>query len=203
MGCLTATLPSQSRRKLVFLSLLMLFLETRPWGGWGMGGGGYFSLWIKTSADYCRYDFVLEKYTVISESVRTCSRARALWDKRVKGLHYSFWLCEKNIFYTFYHSDVHESILVLLISSYWFTGLFETEFSDVTSCFVFTKKKKRGGLLIWFISSYFTVKMCHVYLKESTYRPTVWPVAIKYTVFLFVEHFFSVGVAGEIIWLRQ
>lgn len=25
---------------------------------------------------------------------------------------------EKNIFYTFYHSDVHESILVLFISSY-------------------------------------------------------------------------------------
>lgn len=38
-------------------------------------------------------------------------------------MHYSFWLCDKkkkkDIFYTFYHSDAHESILVLFISSYW------------------------------------------------------------------------------------
>lgn len=49
---------------------------------------------------------------------------RALWDVWVKGMHYSFWLCgdkkkQTNIFYMFYHSDAHESILVLFISSYW------------------------------------------------------------------------------------
>jgi len=77
-GMFDRCIPDQSQRKLIFLSLLMLFLETHPWGGAGVGvGGGSFSLWLKTNTDYCRYDFVL-KNTVISESVRTCSRARAL-----------------------------------------------------------------------------------------------------------------------------
>lgn len=66
--------------KLVFLfSLLMLFLENMSFFGAGEGReggrkGGLFHYGYKQSADYCRYDFVL-KNTVISESVRTCSRA--------------------------------------------------------------------------------------------------------------------------------
>lgn len=65
--------------KLVFLfSLLMLFLENMSFFGGGEGGReggrGLFHYGYKQSADYCRYDFVL-KNTVISESVRTCSRA--------------------------------------------------------------------------------------------------------------------------------
>lgn len=42
-----------------------------------------------------------------------------------------------------------------------------------------------GALLLWFVWNYSTVKMWeHVYSKESTYQPTVWPVVIQYTVFL-------------------
>lgn len=84
MGCFTAAFPPRVNANLYSFLLLMLFLETRPWGRGR--GKGLFSLQLKkkkkTSADYCRYDFVLEKYTVISESVRTCSRVRALRDKK-------------------------------------------------------------------------------------------------------------------------
>lgn len=73
---LTATLPNPgvNSSKLVFLLLLTSVFQSHIVGE---GGGGAFlcSIRSKTSADYCRYDFVLEKYTVISESVGTCSRA--------------------------------------------------------------------------------------------------------------------------------
>lgn len=70
-GMFDHRIPAQSQRKLVFLSLLMLFLEHV------LGGLGGFFIMVRNNADYCRYDFVL-KNTVISESVGTCSRARAL-----------------------------------------------------------------------------------------------------------------------------
>lgn len=123
------------------------------------------------------------------------------YEIRVKGMHYSFWLCEKkkHILYILsfrcswkYTCTVYFFLLIHRLVRH------SSLASHLALCLLKTKK---GGALIWLISSYFTVKMCHVYLKESTYRPTVWPIAIKYTVFLFVEHFVSVGVAGEIIWL--
>lgn len=50
------------------------FFKVISWGRVGEGLS-FCSIRSKSSADYCRYDFVLEKYTVISESVGTCSRA--------------------------------------------------------------------------------------------------------------------------------
>lgn len=69
------SLPGVDSSKLVFLSLLMFIFQSHI--SWGRVGEGlsFCSIRSKSSADYCRYDFVLEKYTVISESVGTCSRA--------------------------------------------------------------------------------------------------------------------------------
>lgn len=64
---------SQSQRKLPFpFSSHVIFRKPRPWEGWGSrvgeqgGGGGGVFIMIKKKvkkkrADYCRYDFVLEK----------------------------------------------------------------------------------------------------------------------------------------------
>lgn len=93
---------------------------------------------------------------------------------------------KKHILYM-YHSDAHESRLVLFISSYW---LIHTLFrcSSLTSypalCLL---QGNWGVLLLWFVWSYSTVKMWgHVYSKESTYQPTVWPVVIRYIQYFFV-----------------
>lgn len=81
---------------------------------------------------------------MISESVRTCSRARALWDKRVKGMHYSFWLCEKKITYSI-HFIIQMLMKVYLYCLFppidWFTCSLDAEFIDVISCFVFAKRE--------------------------------------------------------------
>lgn len=69
-------------------------------------------------------------------------------------------------------------------------------------CLLIEKQKKGGGVLLWFVWSYSTVKMCHVFSEESTYQPTVWPVVIKYTVFLCLLSISSVLElqAGLFVW---
>lgn len=67
----------------------MLFLETRP-GSWGS-----FSLWLKINAEYCRYDFVLKKNILWFQRVSDHVLELGHYEKRVKGMHYSFWLFEK------------------------------------------------------------------------------------------------------------
>lgn len=120
-------------------------------------------------------------------------------------MHYSFWLCDKkkkkDIFYTFYHSDAHESILVLFISSYWSIHmLFRCSLTSYPALCLLTELGGEGkgvgwcgsvgggASLLWFVSKLFHSEKCEdVYIqKESTYQPTVWPVAIQCTSVFFV-----------------
>lgn len=64
-------IPTQSLTSIPFSSFFRHISS-----GWGLWVSLFFIM-VKTNIDYCRYDFVL-KNTVISESVRTCSSARAL-----------------------------------------------------------------------------------------------------------------------------
>lgn len=136
---------------------------------------------------------------------------RALRDLRVKGMHYSFWLCgkkKKTYSIHFIIQDAHESILVLFISSYWSVhALVRCRVhwrSHPALCFA--KKKKNvylgeGVALVvrleiiprWRCVMYSTKKK----EKKSTYQPTVWPVChLVYSISLFAANFFSVGRRG-------
>lgn len=178
---------TQSQRKLVFLSLLMLFLETHP------GSGGSFSLRLITNAEYCRYDFVL-KNTVISESVRTCSRVRALWGKRVKGMHYSFWLFKKkHILYIISFSILMKVYLYCFFPPIdWFTRSLDEEFINIISCCVFAQRKQEITFVIQ-LKLFHSVRawMCKR-VNISTHSLT--SCHSVYSIALFVEHFFCVGV---------
>lgn len=96
---------------------------SKSYRGWGWGRGFVFVQYGQKQV-LIIVDMILSWKNIlwfqrVSEHVL---ELRALWDVWVKGMHYSFWLCgdkKQNIFYTFYHSDAHKSILVLFISSYW------------------------------------------------------------------------------------
>lgn len=83
-----------------------------------------------------------------------------------------------NIFYTFYHSDAHESILVLFISSYWLVhGLVRCRVHHGSHPALCLLKKEgrgreggRGGaglVLVICFANESTVKMCHVLKKRK------------------------------------
>lgn len=165
-------------------------------GAGGVGEGGvvfYNTLWLKTNADYCRYNFVF-KNTVISESVGTCSRARALWGKRVKGMHYSFWLfgVKKNILYILSFSILMKVYLYCFFPPIdWFTCSLDAVFIDVISCFVFSLNGHwgwEGGGGVAFVIRFQVIHQwrCeNVYIQKSQHiGPTVWPVVFQYRVFV-------------------
>lgn len=185
--------PSRSRllKTCIPFSSHVHFSKSYPGGGWGRG-----SLFVQYGQNQVLIivDMILSWKNIlwfqrVSEHVL---ELRALWDVWVKGMHYSFWLCgdkKKKTFYTFYHSDAHESRLVLFISSYWLV-------CALVRCRVHWRShpalcllKREGGratgeglaLVICFANDS-TVKMCHVLKKEKTksitYQPTVWSVVI-------------------------
>lgn len=90
----------------------------------------------------------------------------ALWDKRVRSMHFSFWLCEKKTYSIHFIIEYfHESILVMFISSYWWIlTLFRrsVHWRHIPLCVCWTET---GGVLLWLVWDYSTAKLWgHVFI---------------------------------------
>lgn len=194
----------------------MLFLENLILGEGGGERGSLFFVRYGQKQVLIIVDMILSWKNIlwfqrVSEHVL---ELRALWDLRVKGLHYSFWLCgkKKNILYILSFKMLMKVYLYCLFPPIdRFTRSLGAEFIDVHILLCVLRKRKKlyisrgGGRFSGTFGDYSTVKMCHVFNKKkekkSTYQPTVWPVChLVYSISLFVANFFSVGRQGAGLW---